>query len=111
MGGVAVVGRRLVRDRALETWRVPGAEHQVRPVTDVVEHLDLLRRKVMEEAAEVAFAYGTDELIKEAADVIAVIQGLCAVNGVAFHEVMAAVSARQDESGGFARGMVWETDR
>lgn len=102
---------RLVRDRALENWRVPGAEHQVRPVADVVEHIDLLRRKVLEEATEVAFAYEQDDFLKEAADVVSVLQGMCVVQGVPWHEVMAMVSARNDESGGFGRGMVWETDR
>jgi predicted house-cleaning noncanonical NTP pyrophosphatase (MazG superfamily) len=105
------VGKRLVRDDALKTWRVPGAEHQVRPVRDHAEHVELLRRKVIEESGEVAFANGRSELVKELADLFEVMLAVAKVSRVPWEEVVNLAAVRRCESGGFERGMVWENDR
>jgi predicted house-cleaning noncanonical NTP pyrophosphatase (MazG superfamily) len=105
------MGKRLVRDRALENWVVPGAEHQVRPVHSRIEHGDLLRAKLLEECGEVILADGRDELIKELADVLSVMQAVAAVNGIGWDQVQARQLVRDAQSGGFVAGMVWETSR
>jgi predicted house-cleaning noncanonical NTP pyrophosphatase (MazG superfamily) len=104
------MGTRLVRDRALDNWVVPGAEHQVRPVHDHAEHLDLLRRKLLEEATEVAFEPGPG-LAKELADLLEVAEALAGASGITWAQVVRIKAKRWDETGGFSRGMVWETSR
>lgn len=105
------MGRRLVRDRALENWVVPGAEHQVRPVHDVDEHRELLTLKLLEEMGEVITSRTRSETLKELADLFAVMQAYASISGIEWGEVMDAVIHRRLESGGFTRGMVWETSR
>lgn len=103
------MGTRLVRDGALRNWTVPGAEHQVRPVRNPEEHLDLLKQKLLEEVGEVIFATNRDELLKELSDLLAVMEGVASVAGVPWEQVLLKTDARELESGGFTSGLVWET--
>lgn len=105
------MGKRLVRDDALSNWRVPGAEHQVRPVRDDAEHIELLRQKLLEECGEVIFAADRAELVKEISDVLSVLVAFAWKNGIGWGEVVEKRGERDMASGGFIRGMVWETDR
>ncbi len=105
------MGKRLVRDRALNNWMVPGAEHQVRPVRDAEEHRQLLREKLLEECGETIFAQTREELIKEMSDVLAVLEALVHVAGLEWDQVLAAQEYRELSSGGFVEGLVWETGR
>ena len=105
------MGRRLVRDRALENWVVPGAEHQVRPVESIEEHVQLLRSKLLEECGEVILAQSVDELLKEMADVVTVLEAMANSAGITWQEVIDMVNQRIGQSGGFVMGMVWETIR
>lgn len=103
------MGKRLVRDRALDNWVVPGAEHQVRPVESFNEHQTLLRSKLLEECGEVIMA-GTDaELLKELADVLSVCQAIANTNGLSWREVSQKMEDRDAVGGGFKQGLVWET--
>jgi predicted house-cleaning noncanonical NTP pyrophosphatase (MazG superfamily) len=104
------MGKRLVRDRALEHWVVPGAEHQVRPVKDFDEHQQLLRSKLLEEAGEVIFA-DPEGLLKELADVFEVLRAIGWTNGITMEEVTRKAVERTSSGGGFDGGMVWETGR
>jgi predicted house-cleaning noncanonical NTP pyrophosphatase (MazG superfamily) len=105
------MGKRLVRDRALDSWRVPGAEHQVRPVSDEKEHQLLLVQKLIEETMEVVFSESKDDLTKELADLLSVMQGCAKANGITWPDVLARQALRDAASGPFMDGMVWETDR
>jgi predicted house-cleaning noncanonical NTP pyrophosphatase (MazG superfamily) len=105
------MGKRLVRDRALDNWRVPGAEHQVRPVVDEKEHQLLLVQKLIEETMEVVFSEDRDELLKELADLLSVMEGCARANGIGWFEVLDKQAERDAASGPFIDGMVWETDR
>lgn len=105
------MGARLVRDDALAAWTVPGAEHQVRPVRGIGEHIMLLRKKLLEEAGEVAFADDRGEIVKELADVWEVVRSIAVLHAIDPHEVLAVADYRRQQSGGFERGLVWETGR
>ena len=105
------MGKRLVRDRALESWVVPGAEHQVRPVRTGEEHLQLLHAKLIEEAMEVVQAETQRDVLKELADVLAVLEAIAMLHGIDWDEVAIQVDVRELKSGGFTEGMVWETSR
>jgi predicted house-cleaning noncanonical NTP pyrophosphatase (MazG superfamily) len=106
------MGKRLVRDRALDNWVVPGAEHQVRPVENFNEHQTLLRSKLLEECGEVIMAETEAELLKELADVLSVCQAIANTNGLSWHkDVLDKMEQRDAASGGFKQGLVWETSR
>lgn len=105
------MGKRLVRDRALESWVVPGAEHQVRPVQGRAEHMQLLMAKLLEEAGEVILYQTREELTKELADVLTVLFAVAEVAGIPWITVVQAYEDRKAASGGFTQGLVWETSR
>jgi phosphoribosyl-ATP pyrophosphohydrolase len=107
------MGKRLVRDRALDNWVVPGAEHQVRPVESFDEHQKtLLRSKLLEECGEVIMAGTEAELLKELADVLSVCQAIANTNGLSWYkDVIQKMEDRDAAGGGFKEGLVWETSR
>lgn len=105
------MGKRLVRDRALDNWVVPGAEGQVRPVVSPGEHLTLLCAKLLEESGEVILAGNREELVKEVGDVLSVLEAFADWHSVSWEDVVRSKAKREDASGGFKSGMVWETPR
>jgi predicted house-cleaning noncanonical NTP pyrophosphatase (MazG superfamily) len=73
------------------------------PIGDRDMHVALLRRKLVEEAAE----YLADPTLAELADVMAVVWALARVDlGVAPFDVERAMNAKTWERGGFDQGMV-----
>lgn len=105
------MGKRLVRDRALDNWCVPGAEHQVRPVKNPEEHRQLLCAKLLEEVGELILAENQVEVVKEAADVLSVLQAFVQRNGVEWRRVLDEQLKRDVQGGGFMDGLVWENSR
>lgn len=114
------MGRRLVRDNALSNWVVPGAEEQVRPVKGRREHLELLRAKVLEEAAELAMVADDetsekpflDRVSQEGTDLIeAALSYVERATHMKAHEIVAIVMARRQTEGPFLEGLVWDTTR
>lgn len=105
------MGSRLVRDRALDNWVVPGAEHQVRKVTGREEHGRLLMQKLLEGVGELITSQNTSETCKELADVLSVLEGIAHLAGLDWEEVLLKVDERELSSGGFKEGLVWETSR
>ena len=107
-----------MRDRAADTWRVPGASYQLRPVDNDTEHRQLLMQKLVEEVGEVITAQNNPdmdrwngELVAELGDVLSVIKAIATVNNITWQAVGDASTARFIESGGFVEGVVWDTDR
>lgn len=99
---------RLVRDRALDTWRIKGVEYQVRPVKGRVEHEALLKAKLWEECMEVTASVKMTELIEELGDVISVLKGIAHFNGISWVEVEMMNDIKEKASGPFFEGMVWD---
>lgn len=98
---------RLIRSEALKTWRVEGAEYQVRPVKDNVEHLQLLRRKLVEECMEVLNS-NRDNIAEEIGDAVAVLTGMTEFFGISWRDVVDKMWEKEDKSGSFNIGMVWD---
>jgi predicted house-cleaning noncanonical NTP pyrophosphatase (MazG superfamily) len=72
-------------------------------IADEAEHVALLRRKLIEEAAE----YLTNPTVNELADVLEVVWSLAAVDLRApFEAVEARAKHKRTERGGFKRGMM-----
>lgn len=66
----------------------------------------LLRLKLVEEAAEVASARNTQELVEELGDVLEVIQAIRARYGISIREVTEAQLEKWDRLGGFEEGVI-----
>lgn len=96
---------KLVRDLIPETISAKG-ERVIAYATDGKELSHLLKRKLIEEAFEVAGASSTNDLIEELGDVIDVLDALCTVSGANLDQVRSWAEAKRSERGGFARGVV-----
>lgn len=106
------MGTRLVRDNALINWVVPGAESQVRHVRSRQEHLLLLKKKLLEESAEVVTATSDLEVKKELSDVLDVVVCLYGVSTLDNpKEFLQGALDRLRSAESFGEGMVWETPR
>lgn len=103
------MGARLVRDRIGDLpWRYGDAKAALRPVRDMDEHIDLLHRKLLEEAGELMYATSREEMAGEAADLIEAITALCTLRGVDIEQVERVRLAKYSQRGGFDRGTVWD---
>lgn len=105
--------RRLVRSKALQNWRVPGAESQVRPTLNRDEHLALLAEKIGEEATELAEAMldggPKDHITEEIGDVLSVIQAIAEMSGLNWEDVAQAAKYKDLTHGDFTWGaLVWD---
>ncbi len=96
---------KLVRDLIPESIAARG-ERVVAYSTDGEQLSHLLKRKLIEEAFEVAGASSTNHLIEELGDVIDVLDALCTVSGADLDQVRLWAEAKRQERGGFARGVV-----
>lgn len=98
---------RLVRDRALDSWRTEGCEYQVRRIRGKGEFDELLKKKLLEESFEVIHA-GYEDLPHELADVLAVLQGIAGRNNIEWEFVLEIAQKKESLTGPFKRGMVWD---
>lgn len=94
------VWKKLVRDRIPEIIRASN-EIPVTRILDAPEFVDALKAKLLEEADELIHAQDIESVIAEAADVLEVVQSLCAANGVALEHVVALQDKKRAERGGF----------
>jgi predicted house-cleaning noncanonical NTP pyrophosphatase (MazG superfamily) len=91
---------KLWRDKAVERMERMGSKIHWERLGDH-EFSAQLKEKIMEEAHEVAQVRTTEQLCEELADVLEVMNSLCAVHGLTLKEVMAAQKKKHDERGGF----------
>ena len=90
---------KLIRDRLPEIIQATDRHFEVE-VMDEEAYRQALRAKVLEEAEEVAAA-GDDELAKEIADLLEVLDALCAAYGLEPEGVRSLQARRRAERGGF----------
>jgi predicted house-cleaning noncanonical NTP pyrophosphatase (MazG superfamily) len=92
---------KLVRDRVGDTIGPPRG-FSYKPVRNRVEHLKLLRQKLLEEVGE----YLTDPTIEELADVQEVVDCIAALAHGGIAELSDAATRKRGERGSFADGTV-----
>ncbi len=92
---------KLVRDNIPEIIRAKGGE-PVTHVADDVEYGQRLKAKLVEEAGE----YFRDESENEIADVLEVVEAICAFRGVSLEQVRGIQQKKREERGGFAGRIV-----
>ncbi len=95
---------KLVRDRIPEIIAHTGRRYEVR-VASPAEARILLRAKLIEEAQEAAASH-EDDLIKELADVLEVVDALAAAYGLDREALLATQAQRRQDRGGFAQRLV-----
>lgn len=96
---------KLVRDRIPSNIEAQG--ERVRTYTATGHELDLLlRRKVLEEAFEVASAESPDNLTEELGDLLDVVTALCRILGTNVKALIAATEDKRRARGAFDQGMV-----
>jgi predicted house-cleaning noncanonical NTP pyrophosphatase (MazG superfamily) len=99
---------KLGRDKGLESFKAEGITPTFRLLAGL-ELQEALKRKLIEEAHEVQEATDKQALIAELADVLEVIDGLCAVYGICPQEIVSIKKKKYDERGGFGKGFYLET--
>jgi predicted house-cleaning noncanonical NTP pyrophosphatase (MazG superfamily) len=96
---------KLVRDLIPENIASKG-ERVVAYAADGDRLAHLLKRKLVEEAYEVAGARSTNERVEELGDVLDVVDALCTLSGSDLDTVKRWSEAKRRERGGFGRGVV-----
>lgn len=91
---------KLWRDGMVTTREQEGSIFHFKNLTDA-EYQQELGKKLIEEAEEVAAAPSRENLVEELADVLEVIDALCAAHGLSKEEVLAAQTAKRNKRGGF----------
>ena len=91
---------KLWRDKAPELMRKRGSIIHDKTLNDV-ECDQQLRIKLTEETTEVVAAQSSQELIEELADVLEVIDALCALHTISLEDIRAMQMQKQTERGGF----------
>lgn len=107
--------RILVREKALQNWRVPGAEKQVRPLTDDLEYESLILIKLEEESEEVVQQciddpYDTEKLTEELGDLLSVMRSVARHYEIPWENVEAQCQKKNDSHGTFnyPNALVWD---
>lgn len=96
--------RKLVRDLIPEKIRAHG-ESVLAVRLSRHEHIEELRRKLVEESLEAFHASGAAEVADELADVLAVAQSLAQTMGIAWHDVVQKEIEKRRARGGFSQGI------
>ncbi|XLQ20277.1 MAG: nucleotide pyrophosphohydrolase [Candidatus Moraniibacteriota bacterium] len=83
-----------------------GIDADVFLVKDKDEHLEYLKKKVVEEASELRDANNTEHIVEEMADVLEVIDAMCAVMNIDKKDVLRIQDEKRQKRGGFNKGIV-----
>lgn len=96
---------KLIRDRIPEIMDRAGVRYELAELTGEVFRA-ALGAKAVEEAEELRAAGTRDDVVKELADVLEVLEALMRVDGIDEAEVRAAQAARREARGGFERRLL-----
>lgn len=92
----------LVRDKMVQMMESKGIIVDYKKL-DKDEYIAALRKKVVEEANEIAEEMDRNKLIYEFADLLEVVQTLAGVVGISEDEISKAQKEKRDRSGGFEK--------
>jgi predicted house-cleaning noncanonical NTP pyrophosphatase (MazG superfamily) len=96
---------KLIRDRIPEAMDRDGVRFEV-GVLNGRAYRDALLAKVVEEAEELREAAAREDVVKELADVLEVLEALMQADGTDVEQVRAVQAARRRDRGGFERRLV-----
>ena len=92
----------LVRDKMVEKMQSEGILVDYKELSQK-DYEDALRKKVIEEAQEVADERNHEKLIYELADLLEVAQTLANIVGITESEIQEAIKKKREKSGGFTK--------
>ena len=93
---------KLVRDKVPQKITAHGDDFAVRPVKNQDEFVQELRKKIVEEAYEVARARSRAEFMEEYADLVCVLDTLMECHDISESELKEVKQKNLDKKGGFA---------
>tara|TARA_R110001583_G_scaffold115531_1_gene266052 strand:+ start:21469 stop:21795 length:327 start_codon:yes stop_codon:yes gene_type:complete len=96
---------KLVRDYIPEIIEENGKWCLTRTVHGSDEHMAMLKEKILEEAQE----FIENPSYEEAADMLEVVKAFCHLGGLEFCRVENVAQRKQEERGGFYRGIILES--
>ena len=94
---------KLIRDNVPEIIKAKGGNPVTRIAADA-EYWEKLTDKLREEVAE----FLHDDKVEELADILEVVEAICAYKNVAFAEVMAMKEKKATERGTFSKRLILE---
>lgn len=94
---------KLVRDGISASLTAKGLVHGITAIANDRDFEILLKKKLLEEAAEVEAAADPDEILKELADVMEVIRTLCQSLGKTLADLESLRQAKFTARGGFEK--------
>ena len=95
---------KLVRDRISDLIRSKGSSvPSIKILHNDAEFLEYLKKKIVEEANEVAETTDDEHLIEELADVYEVIDAICAHQQIPKEKVINKQKSKRKERGGFEK--------
>ena len=93
---------KLIRDRIPEIMDRDGVRYEVDELESDA-YREALAAKVVEEAEELRAASAREDVVKELADVLEVLEAVMRVEGIDMGEVRSVQAARREARGGFER--------
>lgn len=102
---------KLVRDLIPAIIEESGKQCNWRYVGGKTEHIELLIKKLEEEARELTAAISFDEVKEEAGDLFEVFNSLLTITGVSLEEARSSANKKCMSRGGFMSGIVLELDK
>lgn len=90
---------KLIRDRVKEKIEASGDTCEVRIVTDPLELAEELRKKIVEEAGELASAKGREDFLSEYADLMVVLDALTKLMELTEADIKVAIEENLTKKG------------
>lgn len=97
---------KLVRDKIPEIITHDGKTVTFHKVKDDAEFRQLLKNKLLEEAAEFADAETEEEILEELVDVLEVTKAIKALYGITDGDLSTAMNNKYSSKGGFYQGYI-----
>ena len=97
---------KLVRDNYPEIFKEQGIEYDYELPKDTKAHVELLKKKIVEEATEAANEKDPEKLKAELADCLEVIESIIKVAGFNPKEIDQIKSHKQAKKGSFLKGII-----
>lgn len=100
---------KLIRDKLPELIKTKNGTYLDCITLSETDFIDALKRKLVEEANEVLTAESQEEVIKEIADVLEVLDGIYRLMNISMQQILQEKLSKREEKGGFELGVYCRT--
>lgn len=104
---------KLIRDRVKEKIEAVGDTCEVRVITDSTELIEELRKKIVEEAGELAIASSREDFLAEYADLMIVLEALTKMMELTEVDIKIAIEENLKRKGSFDQKhfLIWSESK